>query len=205
MQTDRLKQHLTVARNRMKIQADKHRIDRQFQVGDQVLLKLQPYTQHTVAKRICPKLAYRYYGPFSVLQKLGAVAYKLDLPATSQIHPVFHVSQLKPFTPNYTPVFTELPTLTDLSVQGTEPLQVLDRRMVKKGHKAIVQVLVRWKNLDPAATTWEDYTVLKHRFPEAVAWGQATPEAGGDVTADTAGLEEAAGLKETETELNRIL
>ena len=42
--------------------------------------------------------------------------------------------------------------------------------------------------------------MLKHRFPEAVAWGQATPEAGGDVTADTAGLEEAAGLEETETE-----
>lgn len=168
----------------MKLQADKGRTDRQFQVGDHVLLKLQPYTQQSAARRPCPKLAYRFYGPFSVLQRLGQVAYKLNLPASAQIHPVFHISQLKPFTPNYSPVFQDLPPLVDLSVQGTEPVQILDRRMdmVKKGNKAITQIQVRWKNLDPTATTWEDYNVLKQRFPDAIAWGQALSDGGGDVT-----------------------
>jgi hypothetical protein len=40
-----LKKHLAAAQNRMKVQADRHIKDRQFQVGEQVLLKLQPYTQ----------------------------------------------------------------------------------------------------------------------------------------------------------------
>jgi hypothetical protein len=44
MDTASLKQHLVMANNRMNLQADKHRIHRQFQVGDQVLLKLQPYS-----------------------------------------------------------------------------------------------------------------------------------------------------------------
>lgn len=51
-----LKQHLQVAQNRMKLMADRKRMDRQFAIGDQVLLKLQPYTQSSVASRPFPKL-----------------------------------------------------------------------------------------------------------------------------------------------------
>ena len=66
-----LKQHLANAQSRMKIQADKRRSELQFQPGDQVLLKLQPYAQTSVANRPYPKLAFKYYGPYHVLEKVG--------------------------------------------------------------------------------------------------------------------------------------
>lgn len=113
-------------------------------MGEQVLLKLQPYVQQSAVTRPYPKLSFKYFGPFEVEQKLGQAAYKLKLPEGNLIHPVFHVSQLKPFTPNYTPVFKELPKLTDMSAQDLSPEAVLDRRLVKKGSRAIPQVLVKW-------------------------------------------------------------
>ena len=107
-----------------------------------MLLKLQPYAQSTVANRPCRKLAYKFYGPFSVEQKIGSLAYKLDLPSEALIHPVFHVSQLKPFTPDYTPVFSELPKPPDLTAGDLQPVAILERRMRKKGDAPVVQLLV---------------------------------------------------------------
>lgn len=158
--TEMLKTQLVRAQNRMKLQADKTRQERQFQIGEQVLLKLQPYAQHSVVNRPVPKLAFKYYGPFTVLERIGAVAYKLQLPADSLVHPVFHVSQLKPFTPNYSPVFQDLSTVSDLTVGTPEPVEILDRRLVKKGSSAKQQILVKWSTLPLECATWEDYTVL---------------------------------------------
>lgn len=79
----------------MKFHADKHRLERSFLVGDWVYLRLQPYRQKSISHKTFNKLSPRFYGPFQVLQKIGAVTYKLDLPPGSQIHPVFHVSYLK--------------------------------------------------------------------------------------------------------------
>jgi hypothetical protein len=181
-----LKEQLARAQLRMKQYADKGRTPREFQVGDLVLLKLQPYAQKTVVNRSCPKLAFKYFGPFKVISRIGEVAYKLELPGNAQVHPVFHVSQLKPFLPCYSPVFSELPPAVDLSQGGIEPEQVLDRRMVRKGNRAIVQVLVKWSGVPKEAATWEDYAVVRARFPEANAWGQALSEARGDVMTEDA-------------------
>jgi hypothetical protein len=148
-----LKEHLARAQNKMKQMADRLRTDLQFQVGDQVLLKLQPYTQSTVASRPYPKLSHKYYGPYSISEKISPVAYKLHLPDGVQIHPVFHISQLKPYTPDHTLVYEHLPTISDLEAAKAVPASILDRRLVKKGNTAVLQVKVAWTNLPATSTT----------------------------------------------------
>lgn len=58
-------------------------------------LKLQPYQQNSVELRQNLKLSARYYGPYKILEKIGAVAYLMDLPSGYLIHPIFYVSKLK--------------------------------------------------------------------------------------------------------------
>lgn len=173
---------MTRAQLRFKKQSDRHRTEREFQVGESVLLKLQPYAQTTVASRPCRKLAYKYFVPFTVEQRIGTLAYKLKLPADSQIHPVFHVSQLKPFTPDYTPVFSDLPKPPDLSAKDLSPEAILDRRMMKKGDVAVLQIQVKWPSLPASAATWEDYDVLRRRYPAAAIWEDASSQGGDNVT-----------------------
>ncbi|XBJ15061.1 hypothetical protein VPH35_007038 [Triticum aestivum] len=166
----------------MKHYADQNRSPRMFSVGDSVYLKLQPYAQHTVVNRPCAKLAYKFYGPFEVLEQIGPAAYKLQLPAAAQIHPVFHVSQLKEFVPDHTPVFSTVPAPVDFSSMDVQPGMILDRKLVKKGDSALLQVLVQWTGLPAEAATWEDYDTIKLRYPTAPAWGQAESQEGGTVS-----------------------
>lgn len=96
---------------------------------EQVLLKLQPHAQHSVVNRPYPKLSYKYLGPYQVLERIGEVAYRLELPASAQVPPVFHVSQLKAFTASYTPVFSDLPAAPNLQSATPVPVEILERRL----------------------------------------------------------------------------
>jgi hypothetical protein len=83
-----IQQHLLYAQSWMKRQADKLCSELVFKVGDQVYLKLQPYVQASIAARSNQKLAFKFFGPYTIVQRVGPVAYKLQLPASSHIHPV---------------------------------------------------------------------------------------------------------------------
>ena len=181
-QLQALREQLTKAQNHMKLYADRHRSDRHYQVGDLVLLKLQPYAQSSVVNRPFPKLAFKYFGPYRVLDRVGAAAYRLELPVDSRVHNVFHVSQLKPFTANYSPVYSDIAKLITLDTATLHPEAILERRLVKKGNTAIPQVRVKWSHLPEDSATWEDLYVLQQCFPSTLACGQASSPAGGGVT-----------------------
>ena len=83
----------------MKMQAGKHRIGCSFGVGGQVFLKLQPCIQASIAPRDNHNLAYKFFGPYTILERVSEVAYHFDLPATSKVHPIFHVSLLCKMVP----------------------------------------------------------------------------------------------------------
>jgi hypothetical protein len=97
---------------------------------------------------------------------VGSVAYKLELPSTSTIHPVFHVSQLKRIVPSDV-TLAQLPnSLTGIQI----PEAILQRRLGVDGR---LQVLIKWSGMSSSLATWEDFVALQQSFPGAPAWGQA--------------------------------
>lgn len=87
--------NLIKAQDRMKTFADRRRSERNFEAEDVVLLKLQPYKQTTVREAMPRKHSSKYFGPHTIIKKIGKVGYRLQLPPTTKIHNIFHVSQLK--------------------------------------------------------------------------------------------------------------
>jgi hypothetical protein len=180
--TKLIQQHLLRAQQRMKSQADKKRVKRFFNVGDKVYLKLQPYVQTSVARRSNQKLSYKYFGPFTILQRVGAVAYKLELPPGSLIHPVVHVSLLKPALPANTTVEQDLPLQCLSLTNHIVPIAVLNSKQLQAGTTPVTLVLVQWSYLPSSWVTWENKNQLLKDYPNAPAWGQAGKQHEGTVT-----------------------
>ncbi|KAJ1410466.1 Chromo/chromo shadow domain [Sesbania bispinosa] len=140
---DELKEHLVQAQNRMCNQANKHRREVEFQVGDVVYLKIQPYKLKSLAKKVNQKLSLRYYGPYEIVEKFSPAAYKLQLPSGSKVHHVFHVSVLKKsiaatITSQPLPLF--LADDWELKVQPAEALAV------QRNQQGDLEILIRWKD-----------------------------------------------------------
>nr|GFB19837.1 putative reverse transcriptase domain-containing protein [Tanacetum cinerariifolium] len=90
-----IKQRMQAARDRQKSYADLKRKPMEFQVEDKVMLKVSPW-KGVVRFGKQGKLNPRYVRPFKVLEEIGKVAYKLELPEElSRVHNTFHVSNLK--------------------------------------------------------------------------------------------------------------
>jgi hypothetical protein len=160
--------NLVAAQARMKQQADKHRSERKFEVGDWVFLRLQPFRQKSMRKKL-GKLSPKFYGPYKVIQRVGMVAYKLELPEGACIHPVFHVSFLKAKLGETITPISRLPPTDALGHLAPQPARILEARTIKKRRlPAMTEVLVQWEGGDPDDATWELLFKLQEDYPHLV-------------------------------------
>ncbi|GKC84985.1 retrotransposon-related protein [Tanacetum coccineum] len=156
--------HIKRAQDRMRSQANKHMTDREFEVGTWVYLKLQPHRQVIMRQGQQHKLSAKYHGPFMIVERIRKVACKLQLPSHSQIHPVFHISQLKKCHGKGQQMGS-LPQLREDGLLVYKPMTILERRLGKVNNKPVMYVLIQWTNRPVEEATWEIYVDVLARFP----------------------------------------
>ncbi|GJY91880.1 putative reverse transcriptase domain-containing protein [Tanacetum coccineum] len=161
-----IKQRIQAARDQQKSYADLKRKPMEFQVGDKVMLKVSPW-KGVVRFGKRGKLNPRYVGPFKVLAKVGAVAYKLELPQElSRVHNTFHVSNLKKCYADE-PLVVPLDGLhiDDKLHFIEEPVEIMDREVKRLKQSRILIIKVRWNSRRGPEFTWEREDQFQKKYP----------------------------------------
>ncbi|GJT40259.1 putative reverse transcriptase domain-containing protein [Tanacetum coccineum] len=161
-----IKQRMQAARDRQKSYADLKRKPMEFQVGDKVMLKVSPW-KGVVRFGKRGKLNPRYVGPFKVIERVGEVAYKLELPEElSRVHNTFHVSNLKKCHADE-PLAVPLDGLhlDDKLHFVEEPLEIVGREVKRLKRSRIPLVKVRWNSKRGPEFTWEREDQFKKKYP----------------------------------------
>ncbi|KAK3004090.1 hypothetical protein RJ639_017890 [Escallonia herrerae] len=151
--------YLEKAARRMKKHADKNRRSQEFTVGDKVMVKLLQQDRKFLRGRDS-RLLQKYEGPLTIVKKIGKMAYKVDPPHwwSRQLHPVFHVSMLKPFYED-----TADPSRGQIKRQGLKPKAagkrvaeaILNDRVIIASRKRHQEYLVKWQGQMDEENTWE--------------------------------------------------
>ncbi|KAK2979456.1 hypothetical protein RJ640_015085 [Escallonia rubra] len=151
--------YLEKAARRMKKHADKNRRSQEFNVGDKVMVKLLPQDRKFLRGRDS-RLLQKYEGPLTIVKKIGKMAYKVDPPNwwSRQLHPVFHVSMLKPFYED-----TADPSRGQIRRPGLKPKAagkrvaeaILNDRVITASRKRHQEYLVKWQGYMDEENTWE--------------------------------------------------
>ena len=162
-QTDIARSYLDKPAKKMMKWADKKRHHIEDKVGDMVLVKLLPQ-QFKLLRPIHKGLVRRYEGPFPILGKVGKMSYKVELPSRLKIHPVFHVSYLKPYhrdkdDPNRG-MSKRAPTTIVTSYDKAIELILVDQIIRRQGVPHATKYLVKWKGLSESEASWEPADAL---------------------------------------------
>ncbi|GKC41850.1 ty3-gypsy retrotransposon protein, partial [Tanacetum coccineum] len=137
-----------------------------FLVGDYVFLKIQPYRQKSLAKCRYEKLSPRFFGPYLIKRIVGSVAYELELPPEAKIHPVFHVSMLKPARGTFSSLLAAPLPITKEWEIDLQPSSVVTHHWVYEAGCPNLELLVSWCNRPIEESTWETYDlVVAEQFP----------------------------------------
>lgn len=165
-----MKAQLKKAQERQKINADVYRKEQpQLNVGDKVWL----LRRNIKTTRPCDKLDYRRLGPFSVSEQINPVAYRLHLPESMKIHPVFHVSLLEPYKTVDIQGRRQMPP-PPIEVDNNEEFEVeeiLDSRRCRNK----LEYLVHWRGYDISERTWEPSRNLANASAKVKVFHQRHP------------------------------
>ncbi|KAL1224869.1 hypothetical protein V5N11_015647 [Cardamine amara subsp. amara] len=160
-----VKLNMKEAQDRQKSYADRRRKELEFAVGDLVYLKMAMLRgpNRFISET---KLSPRYMGPVRVLERVGPVAYRLELPNSMRaFHKVFHVSMWKKCLHKDDQVVAGVPSdLTPSMVVEARPLSVLDRRERVVRRKKVPKMQVLWDCNEAEEVTWEPEAKMKRKF-----------------------------------------
>ncbi|CAM8999772.1 unnamed protein product [Rhodiola kirilowii] len=159
-----LRTNMERAQNRMRQQANSHRKDKEFMVGDWVYVRIQPYRQVSLRQRRMTKLAKQFYGPFLITDRIGKVAYRLQLPDNARIHNVFHVSILRKCLDPSTAAVHEFPLQFVDNNPAIALEAVLATRKIKVSNGWDDQVLIKWSDQPQEDASWESLSSVRNDF-----------------------------------------
>nr|GFA75594.1 putative reverse transcriptase domain-containing protein [Tanacetum cinerariifolium] len=160
---------MQAARDRQKSYAYKKRKPMDFQVGDKVMLKVSPW-KGVVRFGKRGKLNPRYVRPFRVLEKVGTVAYKLELSQElSRVHNTFYVSNLKKcYSDDPLTVPLDGLRIDDQLHFVEEPVEIMDREVKRLKRSRILLVKVKWNSKRGPEFTWEREDQFKQKYPPSL-------------------------------------
>jgi hypothetical protein len=143
---------------------DRHHLPKFFEPGDKVLIRL--HRGYEIPLRVAPKFGQQFVGPRIVIERVGRLAYRLDIPDHWRVHPVFSIAHLEKYPGESDPFDRPLPAEPGpLRVQGEEEWEIeriLHKRILKRRRKEIIQYLVRWKGWPPEYDQWYDIAKLEN-------------------------------------------
>ncbi|GJW83749.1 putative reverse transcriptase domain-containing protein [Tanacetum coccineum] len=161
-----IRQRLQAARDRQRSYANVKQKPLEFQVRDHVMLKVSPW-KGVIRFGKRGKLNPRYIGPFKILDRVGLVAYRLELlEELSNVHSTFHVSNLKKCLSDESLIIpTEELRLDDKLNFVEEPVEIMDREVKQLKRSRIFIVKVRWNSNRGPEFTWERKDQIRAKYP----------------------------------------
>jgi hypothetical protein len=156
------KESLAAAQERQATAADTRRRDHNFKVGDQVLLSLENITLPADRTRTSQKLLARFAGPHTIIEQLSPVSFRLELPPTMNIHPVFHVDRFRQYHPSPPAFGPRTPARPAPEIVEDEEEYEVEGIAEHRTNNKRREYLVQWQGFPREDWTWEPEDNLAH-------------------------------------------